>query len=154
MQHCHCLSNLCGIFWAIKNPGIVTDSRSGEDFSGGCIEIIAIAGDTCKQIFQTNFAEQSRMNASTPTVNAVPAMTMRSCLPITLGIWHCQKAYTLHFSVWKSASETAFMMPPRHNSKQIHGLTCPEYSSSRKSIKCKKQKTRLSKARSRLTQEG
>lgn len=27
--------------WAIKNPGIVTDSRSGEDFSGGCIQMIA-----------------------------------------------------------------------------------------------------------------
>jgi hypothetical protein len=62
-------------FWAIKNHGIVTDSRSGEDFSGGCMQKIAFTGGTCKQIFQINFAEQSRMNASTPTVNAAPAQS-------------------------------------------------------------------------------
>lgn len=53
---CYCFQSASSIFLAIKNPGIVTDSRSGEDFSGDCIQIIAFTGDACKQIFQTNFA--------------------------------------------------------------------------------------------------
>ena len=140
---CYCVQSASSIFGAIKNPGIVTDSGSGEDFSGGCIQIIASAGDTCKQIFQINFAEQYRMNALTPTVNTVPVMTMPNYLLIMHGTWHCPKAFTPHFNVWKSVSETAFMMPPRYNSKQMHGLTCPEYSPRRKSTKYKKQKILL-----------
>ena len=44
------------------------------------------------------------MNALMPTVNAAPAITTQSCLPITLGTWHYQKAFTPLFSAWRLAN--------------------------------------------------
>jgi len=90
------------------------------------------------------------MNASTPTVNAVQAVTMRSCLPITLGTWHCRKAFIPRFSAWKSASEMEFTMPQRHISKPTQGLICQEYYTRKKSAKCKRQKNTLLKSKKPL----
>jgi hypothetical protein len=75
--------------------------KVGRGFLRGLHKNIGLKVGTCKQIFQISFAEQFRMNDSTPIVNTAPETTMQSCLLITPGTWRYLRAFILRFSALK-----------------------------------------------------
>jgi len=77
------------IFWVKKTPGSSLTRGQERISPGTALKIIAIAGETCKQTFQSNFVEQSRLEGGRNISFGVESRGKQSekgyCL---LEIWH------------------------------------------------------------------